>query len=142
MLTKTKTRTRADESADDLKFGNRWLFKKVDITYEEWNEMMFEYGDRYALIFSLMFESKAEWLHDFLVKSAPEKNDHHNWFWMWWKLKWMQDDFNFISQKVYLQPVTYVQWKSWLMKSEHLEEDLMNFIHSKNLLAKIREQLF
>lgn len=136
MLPKTSTqgtRKSAKGSAENLQFGHRWLFKKVDITTEEWNEMLFEYGDRYALLFSLMFGDKAEWLYEFLIKTVPEKNDRHNWFWMWWKMKWLQDDFAFVSDKVYQQPVTYAQWKGWMMQSEYLEVDLLNLIESKSL---------
>lgn len=129
----TKHYTKTDASADALKFAHRWLFKRVEINEEQWVTLMFEYGDRFAAIFSMMFEDKAEWLHNYLVTAPPDKGNTHNWFWMWFKMKWMQDDWEYIDQKIYCQPVTYMQYKTYLLNCEILEQDLLNLLLSKNI---------
>lgn len=125
--------THAQDTTDLLLFGHRWLFKRVDLTEESWNYMMFEYGRHYAYLFAAMFDDKSEWLYDYLLKSEPEPGDDHNFFWMWFKYKWMQNDYEYISNKVYEQPIEYNHYKTIFLQAPHLDEDLLSLLQSQIL---------
>lgn len=132
--TPVKGITVTDATVDELKFAHRFILKRVQISEEQWCELMFENGHRYALLFSMLFGEKQEWLHNHLATHPAEDGAPGNWFWMWWKFKWMQDDYQYINNKVFQLGVCYETYKTYMLQSQMLEEDLVNILHSKIIL--------
>ncbi|TAG31901.1 MAG: hypothetical protein EAZ35_02295 [Sphingobacteriia bacterium] len=124
--------TQTQLAVDSLKWAHNWLLKVNPSLYEEqWVTMMFDHGYRYAKIFAMSFAIGEERIEEQLIKSKPESGEPNNWFWMWWKIKWMQDDWQYITNKVYNQPISYEQYKTYMQNCETLEHDLLNLLHSK-----------
>lgn len=123
------SKTAAD--AEQLAAAHRWLINRVDITQDEWCELMMQYGLRFAAIFSLLFPAKEQWVEDYLTKEKALPGEPNNWFWMWFRLKWMQDDAVYMQQAVYKQPISYEHYKTYMLHSEALETELMNMLFDK-----------
>jgi hypothetical protein len=121
-------------SIDELKMAHRWTLRKTDLFENEWVEMLFEHGQRFAVHFSRLFPYIQNTIENVLLKSPAEEGNAHNWFWTWWKLKWMQDDWNYITDKVYNQAISYTQYKTYMLHCEILEQDLFNLIHDKKVI--------
>lgn len=129
-----KKDTKTEASIESLKFAHRWLFKVLDGFYEEqWATMMFDHGYRFAAVFAMCFPDQEKLIEDSLIKTSPTTGEPHNWFWMWWKLKWMQDDWEYINSKIYTQPVGYEQYKSYMLHCEQLEQDLLSLLKEKQI---------
>jgi len=134
MPTPVKIITKTQASVNALKFTHRWLFKVMPNFYEEqWATMLFDYGYRFAAHFSSMFPGKEKMIEELLIKTPAQSGDTHNWFWMWWKIKFIQDDWEYINQKVYQQPVSYDLYKTYMLQSEILEQDLLNLLLSHQI---------
>jgi hypothetical protein len=130
----TKTITQTEATIDSLKLAHRWLFKVLEGLYEEqWVIMMFEYGYHYAECLAICYPGKEDVILNALIKAAPDPGEEHNWFWMWWKVKWMMDDWHYISNKVYQQPVTYSEYKVYMRHDQKLQLDLLDILHSKKV---------
>lgn len=129
------TESTTEQSIDSLKFAHRWILKRNDLFEEEWLGKMFEHGFRFAAYFASMFPGREDMVQAMLLKAEPEPGQTHNWFWMWWQTKWMQDDWNFINDKVYLQPLTYDQYKAYMLNCEILEQDLLDLLTLKQEAA-------
>lgn len=130
----TKTITQTESTIDSLKLAHRWLFKVIDGFYEEqWVTMMFNYGYQYAELFAMCYPGKEQIIEAALIKTPAEPGEVHNWFWMWWKLKWMMNDWDYINDKVYNQPVSYEQFKIYMRHDEKLQMDLLDLLNAKQV---------
>lgn len=129
--TPIKTISKTEASIDALLFAHRWVLKKVPIHEEQWITMMFEHGYAFAAHFANLFPGCEKNIEDILIRTAAEPGSPNNWYWMWWKLKWMQDDWEYIENKIYNQPCLYAHFKSYMQNCEVLEADLFNFFNSK-----------
>jgi len=128
--TKFISNTSTFYSAASLKFAHHWLLTKVrtDLTEEAWFEMCLTYGLRFAQTFSDMFGDKQQEVFNKLTKTPAKDGEPYNWFWMWWKYHWMDDDFNYIDQKIYQianDTFSYEYYKGIMLQSSTLEEDLL-----------------
>lgn len=133
--TETKRITQTQLSVESLQFAHRWLFKVIDdLTEDKWTAMLMDYGLIYANQFSLCFLSSQPLVYEVLTSSKPEEGCKHNWFWQWFKLKWMHDDWNYITNKVYLQGISYAHYKTYMIQDELLEIELVNMLHDKHCL--------
>lgn len=133
--TETKHISQTQLSVESLQFAHRWLFKvHTEFTEEQWFNMIIDYGLIYANQFSLCFTTKQPLVYQVLTSSAPEQGCKHNWFWQWFKLKWMQDDWDYINNKVYQQGVSYQHFKTYMIQNEMLEVELVNLLHDKQVL--------
>lgn len=119
------------QSIDELKFAHRWILKKNDLFEDQWVTKMFDHGYRFAAYFASMFPGREHLVEAMLLKAQPEPGQPHNWFWMWWQFKWMQDDWQFITNKVYNQPISYDHYKSYMLHDEKLEQDLLDILQKK-----------
>jgi hypothetical protein len=122
-------------SIDALKFSHRWILKRNDFFEEQWLNKMFDHGYRFASYFAAMFPGRENMIEQMLLQAAPEPGQEHNWFWSWWKTKWMQDDWQYITDKVHLQPISYDQYKSYMLNCEMLEQDLLDLLTLKQQAA-------
>ncbi len=128
--TPTKNISHTQQQAASLQFAHRWLFKvHPNLTEEHWSQMMFEAGIAFATTFSFLFDSKQQVIEDILTKQ--ETSNGNNWYWMWFKYKWMQDDWEYVTQKIFNQPITYHQYKSYMLLNQHLEEELLSLVEDK-----------
>jgi len=110
--------------------NNRLIIIEQIVTKEEWIDMMLDYGQRFAHLFSRIYDSDAEKIENYLTKSIVG-----NWYWRWWKLKWMQDDHHYIYNKVQrMANLTYEQYKCYLLNDENLEQDLLGLLEIENIL--------
>lgn len=131
----TKHISQTQLSIESLQFAHRWLFKVMDdFNHEQWAAMLIDYGLIYANNFSLCFTDSQPLVYKVLTSAAPEAGCKHNWFWQWFKLKWMQDDWDYINDKVYLQHISYRHFKTYLIQNELLEVELINLLHDKQVL--------
>lgn len=120
--------TKTHYSVASLKFTHHWLLTKVrtDLSEEQWFELCLNYGLQFATSFSNMFGIKQQEVFEQLTQTPANEGEPYNWFWMWWKLQWMQDDFHFIDQKIYLIPAfNYEYYKGLMLQCNVLEEDLL-----------------
>lgn len=112
-----------------LKFTHHWLLTRVktDLSEEQWFELMVDYGLKFAKqIASLYPNSFQQKVLDILIKTPPKINEPYNWYWMWWKLQWMLDDFYYIDLKIYkMQSFTYEYYKNIMLENSLLEKDLI-----------------
>lgn len=131
METTTINQSKAQQTVDELLFAHRWTLVRNDLFEEQWATMMFEYGYLFASQFASLFTGRERQVEQELLEAAPEAGQPHNWYWMWWKLKWMQDDWNWVNDKVHLQPITYDHYKTYMINCEILEQDLMNLLETK-----------
>jgi len=133
MSNETKITTHTQHLADSLRFAhNRIVHIHKIVTEDEWAEMMLTYGERYALLFSLIFGDRADTMASLLTDSPPEQGCRNNWFWMWWRWKWMYDDWVYITNKIqHHQQPTYQQYKCYMLNDEKLEEELVGMLHNK-----------
>lgn len=131
--TTTHNITRTEASVDSLKFAhNRLVIIEGIITEEDWAEKMFLYGCRYAFMFASLFGNKQDEVEQLLTKYPPDAGCTDNWFWMWWRFKWMYDDWDYITNKVQrLQGLTYEHYKCYMLNSETLEQDLLTIMGDK-----------
>lgn len=129
--TPIKSISKTEASVDALLFAHRWLLMKVPIQEEQWITKMYEHGYAFAERFSGLFPGLEKKMEETLTKSPAQPGSPNNWFWMWWKLKWMQDDWEYINCKVYRQPCSYEHYKSYMLNCEILESDLLNIVNSK-----------
>lgn len=133
MITTTPTITTSatQHTIDELKFAHRWILKRNDTFEDQWLTEMFEHGYRFAAHFASMFPGREEQVSALLLNEPATDGNEHNWFWMWWKFKYMQDDWNYINGKVYNQPITYSHYKSYMLHDEQLENDLLDLLNQK-----------
>jgi hypothetical protein len=124
------TISKTEASIDALQFAHRWVMKKAAMHEEEWVTMLYESGYQFAASFSKLFPGVEKSIEDMLTKSAADPGMPNNWYWMWWKLKWMQDDWEYITYKVYDQPCPYAHFKSYMQHCDKLEAELFNLLKS------------
>ncbi len=129
--TTNKHISHTQEQAASLQFAHRWLLKvHPHLTEEQWQNMMFEAGIAFATSFSFLFDGKQQHIEDVLTKHKADDNNT-NWFWMWFKYKWMEDDWHYITNKVFTQPTSYHQYKSYMLLNQLLEEELLTLLEDK-----------
>ena len=136
-----KVITQTQIATASLQFTHRWLLTKVypKFTEDEWFEMCMDYGLQFATSFSKMFGTKQQEVFNKLTQTPANEGEPYNWYWMWWKLQWMQDDFHYIDQKVYLitnAAFTYTYYKVFMLQSSILEEDLLFQLQATNYSLK------
>lgn len=129
----TTTESAAEISIQELQFAHRFTLKKGDLFEEDWLNKMFDHGVRFAHFFAAMFPGREDMVQTMLLKTKPEPGQIRNWYWSWWELKWMQDDWQYITDKVYLQPICYDQYKTYMLNCEILEQDLLSLLTSKQV---------
>ena len=117
-----------DVSAMSLVQAHAEILHHTGMSEDEWTDMMFEHGCRYASVFAQLYTGSEKKIQDELLLSKPEPGQANNFYWMWWRMKWMQDDALFIHDETYLQPVTYNQIKTDMLHSDILEYDLLNIL--------------
>ena len=131
---KVLPQTKTSIAVASLQFTHHWLLTKVrkDLSEEQWFELMLDYGLKFAKQTANLYPKELQQkVVDILIKTPPKINEPYNWFWMWWKLQWMQDDFHFIDQKIYqLQTFSYEYYKNIMLECSMLEMDLLNQLQS------------
>jgi hypothetical protein len=130
MPTKTTNNiTETEASVDSLKFAhNRLINIHEIITEEQWLNMMLDWGNIYAKSFCQLYGNSAEQIEALILQQS------NTWYWNWWRYKWMHDDWHFITNKIQHTQMSYAQYKSYLLCSETLEQDLLGLIESRNIL--------
>lgn len=102
------------------------------LSREELDYMSFEYGCSFAEWFASLFPENQELkIKNIFLTSPAKPGDPNNWYWMWWRLKWLQDDEAYVKNEVYTF-MGYTQHKCYLLKSEALEMELLNMFNNKS----------
>jgi predicted transposase YbfD/YdcC len=110
--------------------NNRLIIIDQIVSQETWVNMMLDYGQRYAFLFSQNYGTDAAKIESYLTKSIVG-----NWFWNWWKMKWMQDDHTYIYNKIQRHIyISYEQYKCYLLRHETLEQELLGLLELENIL--------
>ena len=126
--------TKTHYSAASLKFTHNWLLTRVrvDLSEDKWFELMADYGLKFAKQTANIYPKELQQkVVNILTKTPPKINEPYNWYWMWWKLQWMQDDFHYINEKIYqLQTFSYEYYKNIMLECDTLQADLLNQLQS------------
>lgn len=124
--------TKTDELIGGLQFSHHWLLKKVPhLTQDYWTQLMFDYGVAFAEQFSNNYLQFKEQVKNALLLTPAEAKQTNNWYWSWFKLKWLQDDKVYVDNHIYKQPISYLHYKTYMLNCEVLEQDLLFLISKK-----------
>jgi len=101
--------------------------KNTGMGVQEQANLMFEYGCYFAEWFASLFGVKNEKrIYYMLLTTPPQIGEPNNKYWMWWRLKWLQDDEQYNKECTH---INYYQYKSYFFKNELLEQELLNMFN-------------
>lgn len=131
MSTTSKTINKTKRDALVFQKTQASIVETTGINQDDLNVMIFDYGCFFAEWFaSLFLPGQEQKIKDFLLQTPARPGEPNNWFWMWWRIKWMRDDEAFIKNNVYTF-MGYTQHKSYLLHSETLELELLNMFNNR-----------
>lgn len=127
---KHQSRTQLD--ADILQWAHGYLLRKAaPQTEDDWFAMCFKIGCQFAADFAnTMPKDMIAFIEQLLLATPATVGESNNLFWTWWRVKYMQDDYDFVHNKVYeLQNYTYLKYKLQMLESALLESELENYLY-------------
>lgn len=129
--------TRTQVSVQLLAYTHSFLLRKaVPQTEEEWTNEMFIRGQQFAINFTRLFPTNMQQsIEDFLLKTPAKEGEPNNPYWMWWRIKYMQDDYNYIDNRIYQsQHFTYYFCKQQMLNDDQLEVELLNMLYDNQII--------
>lgn len=129
--------SRTQTSVDLLKYTHSYLLRKAaPQTEEQWANDMFNRGMQFSILFARLFATnKQNFIEELLIKSPAQDKHPNNIFWMWWRIKYMQDDYDYVHNKLYnLQGNMYAIFKDMMLGNEQLEIELLNMLNDNKII--------
>jgi hypothetical protein len=112
------------------------LRKAVPQTEEQWAESLCNIGLRFAEDVSKMFpQKKQQFIKNILLKTEPKPKEPNNFFWMWWRIKYMQHDYWYVNTKMYKKGNNdYTFYKNLMVADSLLKTELINMLSSNQII--------
>lgn len=111
------------------------VLKFTGLQDAEWCELMFDNGCLFAEKFSKQFQ-QPQYYYNQLVKLKLEGGKGSNFFWSWWRFKWILNDKEWLLREAYAQfmMVDYEQWKQYMLEDcKHLQKELMEDLTNNSI---------
>lgn len=105
------------QEAERLIFDKQKVLKLGKLSYEEHEDLMFEYGCRF-IEYSIRDTEFA-----FQILTTEDIG-----FWAWWRIAWAKDDSGLIRSSSFSDGVSYPKMKSYLITNDLLRMDLKNLL--------------
>lgn len=132
-----KHQSKTQISFELIAYTHSFLLRKaVPQSEEQWAETMCNMGLQFAEDVSKMFpQKKQQYIKTILLKTEPKPKEPNNFYWMWWRIKYMQHDYWFVNAKMYKNSnYDYSFYKNLMLTDSLLKNELTNMLYSNQII--------